>query len=34
MKSEKRTRIQKQIDELTGKPTEYGIYAPIVERGR
>jgi heme-degrading monooxygenase HmoA len=34
MKSEKRTRIQKQIDELTGKPTEYGIYAPMVERGR
>jgi heme-degrading monooxygenase HmoA len=33
MKSEKRTRIQNQIDELTGEPTEYRIYAPMVEKG-
>ena len=33
MKSEKRTEIQKKIDELTGEPTEYRIYAPMVEKG-
>jgi heme-degrading monooxygenase HmoA len=33
MKSEKRTKIQKKIDELTGEQTEYRIYAPMVEKG-
>jgi heme-degrading monooxygenase HmoA len=34
MKSEKRGRIQNRIDELTGEPTEYHIYAPMVEKER
>jgi heme-degrading monooxygenase HmoA len=30
MNSEKRDRIQKKIDELSGEQTEYTIYAPMV----
>ena len=33
MKSKQRTEIQNQIDTLTGEPTEYSIYAPMVEKG-
>ena len=32
MKSSKRNEIQKKIDELSGEPTEYRIYAPMVEK--
>jgi len=32
MKSSKRNEIQKKIDELSGEPTEYKIYAPMVEQ--
>ena len=34
MKSEQRDQIQSQIDELTNEPTEYHIYAPMVEKER
>jgi heme-degrading monooxygenase HmoA len=34
MKSEQRSQIQGQIDELTGEPTEYRIYAPMVGKER
>ena len=30
MKCEKRAEIQSKIDEITGEPTEYSIYAPMV----
>ncbi len=32
MKSSKRNEIQKKIDELSGEPTEYRIYAPMVAK--
>jgi heme-degrading monooxygenase HmoA len=32
-KSRKRTEIQEKIDALTGEPTAYTIYAPMVEKG-
>ena len=32
MKSSKRNEIQQKIDELSGEPTEYRIYAPMVEK--
>lgn len=33
MKSKQRNEIQNQIDTLTGEPTEYSIYAPMIEKG-
>jgi len=30
-KSRKRTAIQEKIDALTGEPTAYSIYAPMIE---
>jgi len=30
MKSDKRAEIQSKIDEITGEPTQYGIYAHMV----
>ena len=33
IKNEKRTEIQRKIDELTGEQTEFSIYAPMVEKG-
>ena len=33
MKSSKRNQIQNKIDELSGEPTEYRIYAPMIEQG-
>ena len=32
-KSRKRSEIQEKIDALTGEPTDYSIYAPMVEKG-
>ena len=34
MKSPQRKEIQDKIDVLSGGPTQYSIYAPMVEKGR